>query len=151
MTKFVPVTKMKLLIRILFGILITVILLSFCDSWLFGNSDYDWLDNLNDHSHEEDEFDWNGEIRAKRGERKYFEENEEPLVHNQRCDACRIIGNRVHIGFEVAESKLGIRTHSFDEEDELGEFLLTASVLCHAAPCALAVARSATMLRRAAP
>ena len=115
---------MKLLIRLLCGILITVVLLSFCDSWLFGNSEYDWLENLNEPLHEEDEFDWNGEIRAKRGERKYFAENEEPLVHNQRCDACRIIGNRIHIGFELAESKLGIKTHSFDEYEELGKLLI---------------------------
>ena len=114
---------MRLLIRLLCGILITVILLSFCDSWLFGNSEYDWLENLNEplHSDDMDDFDWNGDMRAKRAEKQYFTEHDEPLVPNQRCDACRIIGNRIHIGFELAESKLGIKTHSFHEYEELGK------------------------------
>ena len=67
------------------------------------------------------DFDWNGNVRAKRAEKKYFSDHDEPLVHSQRCDACRIIANRAHIGFELAESKVGIQTHQFDEFEELGK------------------------------
>ena len=69
------------------------------------------------------DFDWNGNVRAKRAEKKYFSDHDEPLVHSQRCDACRIIANRAHIGFELAESKVGIQTHQFDEFEELGELI----------------------------
>ena len=101
----------------------TVIFLTFCDSWLY--SDYDWLENLNE-SHDDEvvdheDFDWNRDVRAKRAEKKYFSEHFEPLVHSQRCDACRIIANKLHIGFELAESKLGIKTHSPYEFEELGK------------------------------
>lgn len=115
--------KMKTLLRIVLGLLITVILLSLCDSWLFSNSEYDWLDNLNEPliDDEPGEFDWNGSVRAKRAEKNYFKDHEEPIVHSQRCDACRIIANKVHIGFELAESKVGIKTHSLDEYEELGK------------------------------
>ena len=119
---------MKTVLRIIFGLLLTVILLSFCDSWIFSNSEYDWLENLNEPLYDELEdfepdpnFDWNGNVRAKRAEKKYFTEHDEPLVHSQRCDACRIIANKIHIGFELAESKVGIKTHSFDEFEELGK------------------------------
>ena len=69
------------------------------------------------------DFDWNGNVRAKRAEKKYFSDHDEPLVHSQRCDACRIIANRAHIGFELAESKVGIQTHQFDEFEELGKLI----------------------------
>ena len=47
---------MKTLLRIIFGLLVTVVLLSFCDSWIFSNSEFDWLENLNgpiDHGDED--------------------------------------------------------------------------------------------------
>ena len=47
---------MKILLRIIFGLLVTVVLLSFCDSWIFSNSEFDWLENLNgpiDHGDED--------------------------------------------------------------------------------------------------
>ena len=44
------------------------------------------------------------------------------MVHSQRCDACRLIASKFHYAFELAESKLGINTHSFDEYEELGKF-----------------------------
>ena len=102
-----------------------MILLSLCDSWIFSNSEYDWLDNLNEplHSEFEEDFDWNGDVRAKRAEKRYFSDHEEPAVHSQRCDACRVIANKIHIGFELAESKVGIRTHYHDENDELGNYV----------------------------
>ena len=119
---------MKTVLRIIFGLLVTVILLTFCDSWIFSNSEFDWLENLNEPLYDDEDFDkgtedfdWNGNVRAKRAERKYFTDHDEPLVHNQRCDACRIIANKIHIGFELAESKVGIKTHSFDEFEELGK------------------------------
>ena len=32
----------------------------------------------------------------------------EPIVHSQRCDACRLTAGKFHYAFELAESKLGI-------------------------------------------
>ena len=61
---------MKILIRIILGLLVTVILLSFCDSWIFSNSEFDWLDNLNEA--QDEDFDWNGNVRAKRAEDRYL-------------------------------------------------------------------------------
>ena len=82
---------MKTVLRIIFGLLVTVILLSFCDSWIFSNSEFDWLENLNEPLYDEHELgedfepdpnlDWNGNVRAKRAEKKYFTEHDEPLVH----------------------------------------------------------------------
>ena len=120
---------MKIILKIVLGLLLTVILVSFCDSWIFSTSEYDWLENLNEPQHDtefEENFDWNGDVRARRAEKKYFVEHEEPLVHSQRCDACRIIANKIHIGFELAESKVGIKTHSFDEYEELGKLCTDA-------------------------
>jgi hypothetical protein len=49
---------MKTLLRIIFGLLVTVVLLSFCDSWIFSNSEFDWLENLNGHiDHDSEDFD----------------------------------------------------------------------------------------------
>ena len=48
---------MKILLRIIFGLLVTVVLLSFCDSWIFSNSEFDWLENLNGPiDHDEEDF-----------------------------------------------------------------------------------------------
>ena len=48
---------MKILLRIVFGLLVTVVLLSFCDSWIFSNSEFDWLENLNGPiDHDEEDF-----------------------------------------------------------------------------------------------
>ena len=63
--------------------------------------------------------------RAKRSEREFFKTHKEPLVHSQRCDACRLIAGKFHFAFELAESKLGIQTHNFEEYEELGMYFFT--------------------------
>ena len=59
---------MKWVIRFLIGIIISVILLTICDTWLFSNSDYDWLEPLNEVPDPDDIYsnhglDWNGNVR----------------------------------------------------------------------------------------
>ena len=55
-------------------------------------------------------------------EREFFKEFQEPLVHSQRCDACRLIASKFHQGLELAETKVGIKTQHFEEYEELGEW-----------------------------
>ena len=45
----------------------------------------------------------------------------EPIVHSQRCDACRLTAGKFHYAFELAESKLGIESHNFAEYEELAD------------------------------
>ena len=47
---------MKTLLRIIFGLLVTVVLLNFCDSWIFSNSEFDWLENLNGPIDDDEDF-----------------------------------------------------------------------------------------------
>jgi hypothetical protein len=94
--------------------------------WLVSIHEIDWLANLNENRHlspqeYEEHSDWNSDVRAGRMERQYFEHHDEPLVHSSRCDACRLIASKFHHALELAEHKLGIRTHSFDEYEELGK------------------------------
>ena len=58
---------MKWVIRFIIGIIVSIILLTICESWIFSNSEFDWLENLNENAlpgefHSED-FDWNGDVR----------------------------------------------------------------------------------------
>ena len=59
-------------------------------------------------------------MHAKRKEKEFFEYHADPLVHSQRCDACRLIASKFEHAFELAEHRLAIQTHNFDEYEELG-------------------------------
>jgi len=114
---------MKKHIKFIIGVIFSIILLTLCESWLFSDYEINWLEPINDQPDFDDfeHFDWNGDVRARRSEREFFESHKEPWVHSQRCDACRLIAGKFHFAFELAESKLGIQTHNFEEYEELAD------------------------------
>lgn len=130
------------LLRCVAALLCLAVGLKVCESWLF---DYDskdggWLGVYSNHPqdmHEEwdhDE-DWTVDRQARRFERSFFADHAQPSFNSRRCDACRLIAARFDHAFEVAESKVGIRSHATDEYEELADEDVSEVVgkVCHKA------------------
>ena len=56
---------MKKHIKFIIGVIFSIILLTLCESWLFSDSEINWLEPINEQPDFDDfeHFDWNGDVR----------------------------------------------------------------------------------------